>query len=62
MPAFTSPQGNLSALVSTAVLAQQSYTNGSSLSGSFLENQDQPRFQNITTDEAVSPDKVMSDG
>lgn len=52
--AFSSPAGNMSALAETATRTQNTYKNGAFLTGSFLENHDQPRFQSITQDQAVS--------
>ncbi|KXN88042.1 Alpha-amylase 1 [Leucoagaricus sp. SymC.cos] len=51
--AFNSPSGNLSALVDIVKSSQTSYKDGLFPTGSFLENHDQPRFQNITTDQAL---------
>lgn len=52
---FLNPQGNLSALAASVQSTQASYKNGSFFVGSFLENHDQPRFQSLTQDQAVSP-------
>jgi alpha-amylase len=54
VPAFSSPQGNLSALIEIVLATQTSYKNGAVGLGSFLENHDQPRFQSMTTDQSVS--------
>lgn len=51
--AFVSTSGNLSALVAAVQQAQASYKNGEFMTGSFLENQDNPRFQSQTQDQAV---------
>ncbi|TFY68038.1 hypothetical protein EVJ58_g1250 [Rhodofomes roseus] len=51
--AFESTSGSLSNLVSTVQQAQSSYANGEFTAGSFLENQDNPRFQSITTDQGL---------
>lgn len=52
--AFSNPAGNLSALVDTVTKTQTIYKNGAFMTGSFLENHDQPRFQSLTQDQAVS--------
>ncbi|KAJ3562448.1 hypothetical protein NP233_g9563 [Leucocoprinus birnbaumii] len=51
--AFRTPSGNLSALGDILTASQNSYKDGGFSVASFLENHDQPRFQNITTDQAV---------
>ncbi|KAI0945835.1 hypothetical protein AcV7_009966 [Taiwanofungus camphoratus] len=51
--AFVSTSGNLSALVAAVQQAQASYKNGEFMTGSFLENQDNPRFQSQTQDQAL---------
>ncbi|KAF8885592.1 glycoside hydrolase family 13 protein [Infundibulicybe gibba] len=51
--AFQTVHGNFSALASTVTASQQSYKNGTFLAGSFVENHDQPRFQSLTTDQAL---------
>ncbi|OBZ74584.1 Alpha-amylase A type-1/2 [Grifola frondosa] len=51
--AFQTPQGNLSALAAIVQQAQSSYKNGEFMTGSFLENHDQPRFQSLTQDQAL---------
>lgn len=51
---FGSPSGNLSAIPDVVGTAQKTYHNALLNAGSFLENHDQPRFQNITKDAAVS--------
>ena len=51
--AFQTTSGNLSALAETFTASQSSYKNGQMMSGSFLENHDQPRFQNSVHDTAV---------
>ncbi|KAG5652837.1 hypothetical protein H0H81_003461, partial [Sphagnurus paluster] len=57
--AFTSPSGNMSALAMSAIQAQQQYKNGAFLSGAFLENHDQPRFQSLTQDQALVRNAMM---
>lgn len=52
--AFGSSIGNLSALVEQTKFAQANYHSGGFGTGIFLENQDQPRFQSLTQDQAVS--------
>jgi alpha-amylase len=51
--AFNSPSGNLSGAVDIFTQSQNSYQNGAFSIGSFIENHDQPRFLNITSDLAV---------
>ena len=51
--AFQTTSGNLSALAETFTASQSSYKNGQMMSGSFLENHDQPRFQSLTQDQSV---------
>ncbi|RDB27294.1 Alpha-amylase 1 [Hypsizygus marmoreus] len=51
--AFKSPEGNLSAVVETTGRIQKTFKNGAFLTGSFLENHDQPRFQSVTQDQAL---------
>jgi alpha-amylase len=57
--AFSTPAGNLSALVDTVVQTQTTYKNVAFMTGSFLENHDQPRFQSVTQDQAVSPSAAV---
>lgn len=52
--AFESTSGSLSNLVSWVQQSQSTYKNGEFMTGSFLENQDNPRFQSVQTDQAVS--------
>jgi alpha-amylase len=47
---FQTPFGNLSALASSVNTLQTSFKNGAKMTGSFLENHDQPRFQSLTND------------
>ncbi|KAI0640874.1 glycoside hydrolase family 13 protein [Trametes meyenii] len=51
--AFQTTNGNLSALAATVQQGQSSYKNGQFMTGSFLENHDQPRFQSLTQDNAL---------
>ncbi|KAF8957053.1 glycoside hydrolase family 13 protein [Flammula alnicola] len=48
--AFRSNQGNLSMLVDVVTNSQHAYQNGLSMTGSFIENHDQPRVQFGTKD------------
>jgi hypothetical protein len=58
-PAFSSTTGNLTALTETVTMIQTAYKNGGMGSGSFLENQDQPRLQSVTSDQSVSRGQIM---
>jgi glycosidase len=58
--AFSSPAGNFSAFVDTVKKTQTTYKNGAFMTGSFLENHDQPRFQSVTQDQAVGPSPAVS--
>jgi len=49
----------MSALANAAVQAQKQYKNGAFVTGSFLENHDQPRFQSITQDQALVKNAMM---
>jgi alpha-amylase len=51
--AFSTPQGNFSALTASVLASQSAYKNGTFMTGSFLENHDQPRFQSLTQDQSV---------
>ncbi|KAI0691609.1 alpha-amylase [Earliella scabrosa] len=51
--AFQNSAGNITALAGNVWAAQASYKNGEMMTGSFLENHDQPRFQSLTSDEAL---------
>jgi alpha-amylase len=59
IPAFQSPAGNLSALITVVKQSQELYASGAFLTGSFLDNYDQARFKSLTSDAAVSL-KVVS--
>lgn len=59
VPAFQSPAGNLSALITVVKQSQELYASGAFLTGSFLDNHDQARFKFLTSDAAVSL-KMMS--
>jgi len=62
IPAFQSPSGSLSALITTIKQSQELYSSGAFMTGSFLDNCDQARFKSLTPDTAVSPKhyKVIS--
>ncbi|KAH9921835.1 glycoside hydrolase family 13 protein [Amylocystis lapponica] len=51
--AFQTTGGNMSGLAAAVQQAQATYKNGEFMTGSFLENHDQPRFQSTTTDQAL---------
>ncbi|KAI0365853.1 glycoside hydrolase family 13 protein [Pilatotrama ljubarskyi] len=51
--AFQTTSGNLSALAATVQQSQSSYKNGQFMTGSFLENHDQPRFPSLCQDNAL---------
>ncbi|KAH7884079.1 glycoside hydrolase family 13 protein [Phlebopus sp. FC_14] len=53
VPAFLSPQGNFSALTDAVQQTQKLYQSGAFMTGSFLENHDQPRFRSMTNDTAL---------
>ena len=53
VPAFTSPDGNFDALKGIVQQSQSAYSSGAFMTGSFLENHDQPRFGSLTSDPAV---------
>lgn len=53
VPAFTSPEGDFNALKNIVQQSQGEYTSGTFMTGSFLENHDQPRFSSLTSDPAV---------
>ncbi|THH07630.1 hypothetical protein EW146_g9260 [Bondarzewia mesenterica] len=57
--AFQSPNGNIQELVNSITLAQRTYKNGLFLSGSFIENHDQPRFRSFTQDDALVRNAMM---
>jgi len=54
VPAFKSPEGNLSALTTVVTQSQQLYFCGAFMTGSFLDNHDQARFKHLVSDAAVS--------
>lgn len=60
VPAFQSPEGNLSALTTVVTQSQQLYASGAFMTGSFLDNHDQARFKHLVSDAAVSS-KALSD-
>ncbi|KAI0753795.1 glycoside hydrolase family 13 protein [Fomes fomentarius] len=51
--AFQNATGNLTALASNVWAAQAAYKSGEMMTGSFLENHDQPRFGSLTDDQAL---------
>ena len=51
--AFSKPGGNLAGLIDIATQTQNKYKQGAFMTGSFLENHDNPRFQSMTNDLAV---------
>lgn len=53
VPAFTSSEGDLNALKNIVKKSQGTYASGAFMTGSFLENHDQPRFGSRTSDAAV---------
>lgn len=52
--AFESTSGSIQNLVDVIQSAQSTYSTQLFQVGTFLENQDNPRFQSITTDQGVS--------
>jgi alpha-amylase len=54
VPAFQSPGGNLSALITVVKQSQELYSGGAFMTGSFLDNHDQARFKFLASDAAVS--------
>ena len=50
---FLDTQGKFSSLASILTTSQQKYKNGLFRTGSFVENQDQPRLASLTKDTAV---------
>ena len=51
---FQNTSGDLSQLASSVHQSQSAYRLGTFMTGSFLENQDNPRFPSLTTDQSVS--------
>ncbi|CAA7266390.1 unnamed protein product [Cyclocybe aegerita] len=51
--AFKSNTGNVTAIPDVVTRSQTAYDGGLFISGSFLENHDQPRFQSLTTDQSL---------
>jgi alpha-amylase len=60
VPAFQSPEGNLSALITVVTQSQQLYASGAFMTGSFLDNHDQARFKHLVSDPAVSKGAARS--
>ena len=50
---FQNTTGNLTSLAANVWAAQAVYKNGEMMTGSFLENHDEPRFASLTDDDAV---------
>jgi len=50
---FLNPQGKFSSIANVLTNSQQKYKNGLFRTGSFVENQDQPRLASLTKDTAV---------
>jgi alpha-amylase len=50
---FQTPSGNLSALVGHVNTLQSTFTNGARMTGSFLDNHDQPRFASLANDSVL---------
>ncbi|KAH7923770.1 glycoside hydrolase family 13 protein [Leucogyrophana mollusca] len=59
VPAFSSPQGNLSALVDAVTQTQNLYQSGAFMTGSFLENHDQARFVSQTNDPGLNVNAMI---
>jgi len=53
VPAFVSTGSDFNALKHVVQQSQGAYTSGAFMTGSFLENHDQPRFSSLTSDPAV---------
>ncbi|KAF8139657.1 glycoside hydrolase family 13 protein [Boletus edulis] len=59
VPAFASPEGDFNALKNIVRLSQDAYTTGTFMTGSFLENHDQPRFGSVTSDPALLANAIV---
>ncbi|KAF9221280.1 glycoside hydrolase family 13 protein [Gyrodon lividus] len=59
VPAFLSPQGDFNALKNIVKQSQDLYTSGAFMTGSFLENHDQPRFNFLTNDTALQANAMV---
>ncbi|KAK0448478.1 alpha-amylase [Desarmillaria tabescens] len=51
--AFSDAKGNFDSLMRTVIESQGKYTSGLCMTGSFVENYDQPRFPSFTKDESL---------
>ncbi|KAG2342652.1 glycoside hydrolase family 13 protein [Suillus weaverae] len=59
VPAFQSPEGNLSALTTVVTQSQQLYASGAFMTGSFLDNHDQARFNHLVSDAALAANAAV---
>ncbi|KAN0101159.1 glycoside hydrolase family 13 protein [Tylopilus felleus] len=59
VPAFTSSEGDLNALKNIVKKSQGTYASGAFMTGSFLENHDQPRFGSRTSDAALRANAIV---
>ncbi|KAG2738201.1 glycoside hydrolase family 13 protein [Suillus brevipes Sb2] len=59
VPAFQSPEGNLSALTNVVAQSQQLYASGAFMTGSFLDNHDQARFKHLVSDAALAANAAV---
>ncbi|KAF8841394.1 glycoside hydrolase family 13 protein [Paxillus ammoniavirescens] len=59
VPAFLSQQGDFDALKNIVKQSQDLYTSGAFMTGSFLENHDQPRFGSLTNDTALQANAMI---
>ncbi|KAH0838804.1 glycoside hydrolase superfamily [Lanmaoa asiatica] len=59
VPAFMSPEGDFNALKNIVKQSQGGYTSGAFMTGSFLENHDQPRFGSLTSDPALRANAIV---
>jgi alpha-amylase len=57
--AFQTPGGNVSALAAAASSAQAAFKGGLAMTGSFLENHDQPRFPGLASDAALQANALV---
>lgn len=56
--AFSDTNGNFDSLMSTVIESQEKYASGLCMTGSFVENYDQPRFPSFTKDESLIKNAV----
>ncbi|KAG0703434.1 glycoside hydrolase family 13 protein [Suillus ampliporus] len=59
VPAFQSPEGNLSALITVVKESQQLYASSAFMTGSFLDNHDQARFKHLVSDAALAANAAV---